>query len=300
MTNTAQGRVAGSRGDRSRGTNISILHFFDTESDDDSTFDIDSSEILRPTPSQDDINTIFEDFNGFRGLINLNSITPNDVNLAALVAFFNNRTRPGLVTAAPTTSLPDGSDSNEFLSSTVQTLTTPSPAPIDIRVLLGGDSDNVSDSTTPGPATASPGPDGASSSEDRGESLTPSSLSIESLVSAITSPSPTQSETLAPVITSSQEPSMAEHNSTNHSEMSTPRTEEPAAERVTPELGALRNSEEGLSQDSTANTQEPVTLMTFLRRAGTNIQVIRTSLLNNVHKIIQDLPEGTKPIVILR
>lgn len=84
------------------------------------------------------------------------------------------------------------------------------------------------------------------------------------------------------------------------SETSSPSTEEPDAERVRPELGELGNLEEGTSPDSISSNQEPLTLMSFLRRAGTNTQVIRTSSLNNVYEIIQTLPEGTKPIVLFR
>lgn len=83
-------------------------------------------------------------------------------------------------------------------------------------------------------------------------------------------------------------------------ETSSSSTEEPDAERVRPELGELRNLEEGTSPDSISSNQEPLTLMSFLRRAGTNTQVIRTSSLNNVYEIIQTLPEGTKPIVLFR
>lgn len=82
--------------------------------------------------------------------------------------------------------------------------------------------------------------------------------------------------------------------------MSSPSPLEPDAEQVMSMLGELRASEEGASGESSGSNQRPLTLMSVLLRAGTNTQVIRTSSLNNVHEIIQALPEGIKPIVLLR
>lgn len=272
-----------------------------TEESGNFTLSADSpNTVLPPTPSQDDINTIFEDFKGFDGLININSITPNDVDLAALLSFFNNRRRPGLITAAPTTPLA-GPESSE--TSAAQMVTTPSPASIDVRAPVGDDSD-ISDTTIPTIPTVSQAPEAATpESQSQEESITATTLTPSlsaSLVAALTSPSPVQNETFAPDMAISEESWRAGDDAVHPSEMSSPPTEEPEAERVTPQLEALRNPEEGVSTGAATSTEEPLTLMSFLRRAGTNTQVIRTSSLNNVYEIIQTLPEGTTPIVLFR
>ncbi|XP_063843649.1 uncharacterized protein LOC135090578 isoform X2 [Scylla paramamosain] len=226
-----------------------------------------SSTILPPTPAEDDINTILGDFKGFTGLINLNSITPNDVDLQALVEFFNNLRRTNLITAPTTT--PIGGQAT--------TATPTSPVPPSTETAAPTTVDTTTTSMT-------------ATTEQPLEFLsvtTKSPLSTSS-ASITASPPPPQDETVAPFVTSqvaSSSPILAV---------------EPEAEQIMSVLEALKASEEGTHMESSEHNHSGLTLMSILMRAGRNTQVIRTSSLNNVHEIIQGLPPGVDPIVVLR
>ncbi|MPC16432.1 CRISP/Allergen/PR-1 [Portunus trituberculatus] len=226
-----------------------------------------SSTVLPPTPAKDDINTILGDFKGFTGLINLNSITPNDVDLQALVEFFNNMRRNNLITVSATTPL-SGQTATTTPTTTVQP-STETAAP-----------------TTVEPATTTI----TAATEQPLEFLsviTKSPIST-SLAPITTVPPPPQDETVAPPVTSqvaSPSPMLSV---------------EPEAEQIMSVLEALRASEEGTHMETSEHNNLGLSLMSILLRAGRNTQVIRTSSLNNVHDIIQGLPTGVDPIVVLR
>ena len=75
---------------------------------------------------------------------------------------------------------------------------------------------------------------------------------------------------------------------------------EPEAEQIMSVMEALKASEEGTHMEMSEHNHSGLSLMSILLRAGRNTQVIRTSSLNNVHDIIQGLPPGVDPIVVLR
>ncbi|XP_071550651.1 uncharacterized protein [Panulirus ornatus] len=224
-------------------------------------------------------------FNVFNGFIDINSINPSDVDLAALIRFFNSRrrsttgtplpvrvnpvfnrrvVRPSLITARPTTA------TGATQSRLPPTTATASPVPPSLTTL----------STT-----------------------VPTTIPTTARTTTInTTSSPTTSDTSSPEgsrFRSSVPTNQVLLRRTGFSTTSFPKSRGKAMETTIPAQSEQPDADATFvpftGAQPTASDLTP-----FLKRAGTNTQLIRTSSLGNVRNIIASLPEGQKPIVLFR
>ncbi|XP_045601928.2 uncharacterized protein [Procambarus clarkii] len=217
--------------------------------------------------------------NGFNGLTNVNNINPNNVDLNSLIAFFNNRWRT--TTTTHRTSLSNSNQGGQvrpiiMVRPTIASTTLPS-----------------SIKTPPvSKATAIPTTASTTTTKTTSSTKTPSGAS-----SAITTPSP-QGAASAPSFTNKILTQRTRPSGTQS--FFAANTNQDAKQLVTGSVHQDSQEQDNMFIPFSGN--QPVTsdLMPFLRRAGMDPQIIRTSSLSSVQSIINALPKGLKPIVLYR
>ncbi|XP_064087636.1 uncharacterized protein LOC135202265 [Macrobrachium nipponense] len=238
--------------------------------------------------------------------IGINSINPEDVDLGALVAFFNamKENRNGMITADDLKSILNGRKPG----------------------LVTAKASSLTENTTPEPTTKLPTtntlpPETTTTTATAETTTTASATASETTTTPLTTTSPS-SEGPATFSTFPSNVVLQQRTGT----APTFRTSAPAAfpvfqqqqdaEQLEQEFEAqeAQEAQEAEFEQGEAHEQEqeqmfipfhgeqPQTtdLLPFLHRAGMNTQVIRTQTLSSVQSIINSLPIGLKPIVLFR